>query len=113
MKQYKSCSIEYCEEVGRYKANLVFEEPGWILQGSVQKEERMFDTIEECYHWALCSLLNNNVSISRKIRISSTSTPTSDAESEDTKLGDGDTVHIQLGSGKRKRRGKKKKSAEE
>lgn len=110
MKQYKSCSIEYCEEVGRHKVQLVFEDsPGWILQGTSGKEERLFDSVEECYHWALCVLLENNVSVSRKIRISSTSTPCSDNENDSSGEAAGDTVHIQIG-GKRKRRGKKKKA---
>ena len=95
-----SCSIEYCEEVGRYRVRLDSKIPGWF-QDSSEQEERLFDTVEECYHWALCALLDNNVSVFRRIRTSTTSV------SEDE-----GAVHIQIGPVKRKRRGKKKSQEE-
>ena len=88
------CSIEYQDDIGRYKVELETETSGWFHNSS-HKEEHLFDTVEECYHWALCLLLGNNVSVFRRIRTAE------DDEDE--------TVNIQLGAGKRRRRGKKSK----
>jgi len=108
-----NCTIQYNETIAKYNVTIVCAK-GWFQSQSSVTHSKVFDSIDECYHWALCTLVNGNLEVFRKIKtqdMSTEGTSTPGVLSDDI-----DTVNIlspisplsHQPPTKRKRRGKGK-----